>query len=151
MAHSSCHTCLCFLSPFGLMTLVISHRHRDSSLAIPCICMDAHPRIIPHLTRWACAHLVLVSLRLIEDVKMKSNPKKIQSSSSFDLGYGPDRGLVICVNGDLTSVTVSLIPELVPSDTSSYLQGCDTSVFRQHVYIHMPSSLANLATNKSNK
>ena len=76
LAHFLFNTCLYFLSPFGLMTLVVIHRHRDSFPAIICICIHAHPGNNPHLTRWACAHLVLVSHRLIVNVKMKFNSIK---------------------------------------------------------------------------
>ena len=66
------------------MALVVIHRRRDSSPAISCICIDAHSRNNPHLTRWACAHLVLVSHRLID---VKWNPIQSNVVCPIEAGF----------------------------------------------------------------
>ena len=57
--------------------------NRDSSPAITCISIDTHPRTIPHPTRCASLNLVLIIHRLIEDVKMKSNPIQSKVGSEW--------------------------------------------------------------------
>ena len=78
----------------------------------------------------------------------------VGARSSFGLGYGLDRGLIICINRDLTSAAVSLCISLL-GVVRCY--GMIRNVFTWSIlfvddYLSEVSiSVPELATNKSNK